>query len=278
VMAQDVPIAGRFFQTAGIRLLAGRFPTEKEIESANPVAVVSDDLARAFWPGREALGQLLTSRRGALSVIGIVSDVRVVGLEERWRTAEIYVPMPFAGPERDRVLFLRTSEDAGAAAERVAGAIRQALPQLAITRAESIDAALAKTVRPRQLNAVLFGTFAGATLLLLGVGMFGAVAMNTAARSREIGVRMALGASPGRVRRMVIGENLMPVGAGLVAGAALAWWTTTLLASLIYGIGPHEPELWGTAAGVVLTTALAATWFPAARASRIDPFIVLKTE
>jgi ABC-type lipoprotein release transport system permease subunit len=70
----------------------------------------------------------------------------------------------------------------------------------------------------------------------------------------------------------------MPVGAGLVAGAALAWWTTTLLASLIYGIGPHEPELWATAAGFVLTTALAATWFPAARASRIDPFIVLKTE
>jgi putative ABC transport system permease protein len=279
VMAQDVPIAARFFQSAGIRLLAGRFPTEREIESASPVAVVSDDLARAFWPGREALGQLLTSRRGAVSVIGIVSDVRVAGLEERWRTAEIYVPMAFAGPERDRVLFLRTSsEDADDAADRVAGAIRQALPQLAITRAESIDAALAKTVRPRQLNAVLFGTFAGATLLLLGVGMFGAVAMNTAARSREIGVRMALGASPGRVRRMVIGENLIPVSAGLVAGAALAWWTTTFLASLIYGIGPHEPELWATAAGFVLTTALAATWFPAARASRIDPFIVLKTE
>jgi predicted permease len=278
VIVMDVPVVPRFFDTAGIRLVAGRFPTDQEIERAHPVAIVSQDVARAFWPGREALGQVLTSPRGAVSIIGIAADVRVVGLEERQPTAEIYVPMGFADRQRDRVLFLKTSDDPGSVARRVAAAIRQAAPQVAITRAESVDAALAGTVRPRLLHGVLFGTFAGATLVLLGVGMFGAIAMSTAARSREIGVRMALGATPRRVYRMVIGENMKPVALGLAAGAVASWWTTTLLASLMYGIGPHEPALWALASAFVLGTALVATWVPARRASRTDPYVALKVE
>jgi len=278
VIAQDVPVSAGFFATAGIQLLAGRLLADDEIEAGWPVAVVSDNLARAFWPGREALGQLLSGPRGAVTVVGIVKDVRTVGLEERQPTVEIYVPMAIAAPQRDRVLFLRAAGDPDDVAREVAAAIRRALPDVMITRAESIDSALAGTVRTRQFQTVLFGAFACAALVLLGVGMFGAVAMNTAARSREIGVRMALGATAARVRRMVIGENLAPVVAGVLIGGTGAWWTTAFLASLIYGVGAHDPRLWALAASFVLATALGAAWLPARRASRVDPQVVLRAQ
>jgi len=276
VIAQDVPVSAGFFATAGIRLLAGRLPADEELDAGRPIAVVSDDLARAFWPGRESLGQLLSGPRGAVTVVGIVDDIRTVGLEERQRTVEIYVPMAIAAPQRDRALFLRAAGDPDGVSRDVAAAIRRALPDVMITRAESIDSALAGTVRTRQFQTLLFGAFACATLVLLGVGMFGAVAMNTAARSREIGVRMALGATASRVRRMVIGENLAPAMAGVLIGGVAAWWTTAFLATLIYGVGAHDPRLWALAASFVLATALGAAWLPAHRASRVEPQVVLK--
>jgi putative ABC transport system permease protein len=276
VIAQDVPVSSGFFETSGIRLISGRALTDDEATSGRPAAVVSDDLARAFWPGREAIGQLLSGPRGAVTVVGVVQDVRIVGLEERQATAEIYVPMAIAAPQRDRVLLLRSAGDPDDAARAVAAAIRRALPDVLITRAASIDTALAGTVKTRQFQAALFGAFGCAALVLLGVGMFGAVAMNTAGRSREIGVRMALGATAARVHRMVIAENLAPVAAGLLVGILGAWWTTKLLASLIYGAGAHDPRLWALAASFVLATALVAAWLPARRASRVDPQVVLK--
>lgn len=276
VIAQDVPVAAGFFETAGIRLLSGRFPTDDEIEAGHPVAVVSDSLARASWPGREPLGQVLSGAEAALAVVGVAGDVRVVGLEERQRTAEIYLPMRLARPQSDRVLFLRAGRDADAVARRVAVAIMRELPDLIITRAESVDSALAGTVRARQFQSALFAAFAIAALILLGVGLFGTVAMNTASRAREIGVRIALGATGPAVQRMILAENLVPVLAGLLLGGTAAWWTTDLLASLIYGVGPHNPQLWAAAAVFVLATALMAAWLPAVRASRLDPQVVLR--
>jgi putative ABC transport system permease protein len=278
VIAQDVPVSAGFFATAGVRLLAGRLLADDEVDAGRPVAVVSDDLAKAFWPGRDALGQLIAGPRGAVTVVGIVDDVRIVGLEERQPTAEIYIPMAFAAPQRDRVIILRAAGDATDAARDVAAAIRRALPGVMITRAASIDSALAGTVTTRRFQAVFFGAFACAALVLFGVGMFGAVAMNTAARSREIGVRMALGATAVRVRRMVITENLAPVAAGVIIGGVAARWTTTLLASLIYGVGAHDARLWALAASFVLTMALVAAWLPARRASRVDPQVVLRAQ
>jgi hypothetical protein len=275
VIAQDVPVSSGFFETSGIRLVAGRFPTDEEIEGARPVAVVSDRLARAFWPGDDPLGQVLSGRDGVVVVVGVVADIRVVGLEERQTTAELYVPLRFAEPGRDRVLLLRTAGDGDGVARRVAAAIVRERPELMVTRAESVDTALSKTVRARQFQTLLFGGFAAATLVLLGVGMFGVVAMHTASRGREIGVRMALGATASVVRRLVLIESLLPVLAGLALGGAAAWWTTGLMASLIYGVGPYNPGLWATAAAFVLATAAVAAWLPAVRASRVDPQTVL---
>ena len=186
--------------------------------------------------------------------------------------------MRFAAARPERTLFLRTSEDADEVARRVAAAIRQAAPQIMLMRAESVDAALAETVRPRQLHTMLFGSFAAAAVVLFGVGTFGAVAMSTASRSREIGVRIALGASAGRILRMVIAQNITPVVAGLLIGATASWWTTALLGSLIYGVAPRDPRLWTLSALFVLATALAATWLPAWKASRTDPQMVLKVQ
>jgi predicted permease len=279
VTAQDIPVSAGFFETAGVRLVAGRLPTNEELENAHPVVVVSDNLARSFWPGREPIGQVLNGRRGAVTVVGIVQDVRVVGLEERLRTAEIYVPMTLGPPLRDRTVLL--SVPAGAAdetARAAARAIRDALPEIMVTRAESMDRALLGTVRTRQFQSVLFGAFACAGLVLFGVGVFGLIAMNTAARSREIGVRMALGASAPSVRRMVIGENLAPVLTGLTVGAAAAWWLTRLIAAFLYGISAHDPRVWALSVFVIVVTAMAAAWVPARRASRIDPLVVLKAD
>jgi predicted lysophospholipase L1 biosynthesis ABC-type transport system permease subunit len=242
------------------------------------VAVVSDNLARAYWPGREPLGQTLAGPDRTVTVIGVVQDVRVAGLEERWHTAEIYVPMASGAPQRDRVLLLRVAGDGNDVARAAALAIRQALPQIMVTRADSMQGALLGTVQMRQFHSVLFGAFACAALVLFGVGVFGSIAMNTAARSREIGVRMALGARAGRVRRMIIRENLAPVLAGLLLGALVAWWMTRFIATFLYGVSEHDPRVWALSAGFIIVTALAAAWFPARRASRLDPLMVLRTE
>ena len=278
VIAQDVAVASGFFETAGIRLLSGRFPTDQELDGGRPVAVVSEGLARAYWPDREPLGQVLSAPGAALVVVGVATDVRIAGLEEQEKTAEIYLPMRVARPARDRVLLLRTRGNADAVARQVAAAILRERPELMVTRAESIDSALSSTVRTRQFQSTLFGAFAVATLALLGAGMFGVVAMHTASRSREIGVRMALGATASAVRRMVVVESLIPVLAGILLGGAVAWWTTGLLANLIYGVAPHSPRLWSTAAAFVVTTAALAAWLPSLRASRIDPQSVLRTQ
>jgi predicted permease len=278
VIAQDVPITGGFFETAGIRLLSGRLPGSDEIDMARPLAVVSDSLARAFWPGREPLGQLLSAPNLAVPVVGVVADIRVAGLEERQPAAEIYVPLRLVGPRSDRVLLVRSARDGSQIAGRVAAAILRERPELMVTRAESIDSALGGTVRTRRFQSGLFGAFAAAALVLLGVGMFGAIAMNTASRGREFGVRMALGATGPTVRGMVLAENLAPVVAGLLLGGAAAWWMTDLIAGLIYGVGPHDPRLWATAAAFVMAIALLATWLPAVRASRVDPNVVLRSQ
>ena len=279
VVAQDVPIAAGLFETAGIRLVAGRFPATDEIISGRPVAAVSDTLARAFWPGRDPIGQVLTSRSGAgLVVVGVVKDIRIVGLEESRPTAEIYVPLRLASPRPDRVLILRAAGHADEIAARVAATIMRERPELFVTRAESIDRALAITVRGRQFQSTLFGTFAVATLVLLGVGMFGAIVMHVASRKREIGVRMALGATSSTVRRMILVENLGPVIVGIIIGCGGSWWTTGLLDRLVYGVGSHDVMSWSLAALFVIGTALIAAWLPASSASRVDPQVVLRAQ
>lgn len=278
VIVQDIPVAGRFFETAGIRLVSGRFPTREELEGGRPIAVVSDTVARAFWPDREPLGQVLSGRDASIIVVGVVADIRVVGLEERQKTAEIYFPMRLAGAQRDRVLLIRTTDDGNQVARRAAAAIARERPDLIVTRAESMNTALSTTVKARQFQSLAFGVFAAATIALLAVGTFGIVAMHTAGRRREIGVRIALGASAPGVRRLILFESLLPVFAGVVFGSVVASWTTGLLGSLVYGVGPYDLRLWAAAAACVVGTAALAAWAPALRASRIDPQTVLRTQ
>ena len=278
VIVQDVPVSSGFFEIAGIRLLSGRFPGADEIDGARPVAVISDGVARTFWPDREPLGQTLSRRDGSVVVVGVVADIRVVGLEERQKTAEIYFPLGLTQARRDRVLWIRTADDGDEVARRVAAAIVRERQDLIVTRAESVNTALSATVKAREFQSLLFGVFAAATITLLAVGMFGIVAMHTTARRREIGVRMALGASGRAVRRMVLLDNILPVLAGVSLGGGTAWWTMGLLAGLVYGAALYDLRVWAAAASFVLVTAALAAWLPALRASRVDPQSVLRAQ
>jgi predicted permease len=271
--ANDVRISSGFFEVTGLTLLDGRLPTPEETETSRPIAVVGALTAEAYWPGARAVGQVLESRAGSATVIGVVEDARF-GSQDDDRMGEIYLP----GTGRRYVYFLKTAGDPDDVARDVALALRSDVPEVLVRRAESLDAALSRSVRPHRFRMALFALAGGAALLLVAVGVAGLVATSVARRVREIGIRTALGARRRQLVSMIVLEHLRPSIAGVLAGALASWWASTLLGAFLYGIDAHEPLVWTAAIATLVGVSAIAAWLPARRASAVDPIVVLRVE
>jgi ABC-type antimicrobial peptide transport system permease subunit len=272
-MANDIAISPGFFEVAGLQLLDGRLPTTEEIETGRPVAVVGALTADAYWPGGRAVGQVLESRQGSVAVIGVVEDARL-GSQDDDRMGEIYL----ARPGQRYAYFLKTAGDPEDVARDVALALRTDVPEVLVRRAESLDAALSKSVRLHRFRMVLFALAGGAALLLVAVGVAGLVATSVVRRMREIGIRAALGARRRQLVSMIVLDHLRPSIAGVLLGGLASWWASGLLRSFLYGIEAHEPLVWAAAIATLLMVSAIAAWLPARRASAVDPIVVLRAE
>ncbi|HEX5831587.1 MAG TPA: FtsX-like permease family protein, partial [Gemmatimonadaceae bacterium] len=279
--AEQRSIAGDYFATLGLAPLAGRVPTLAEaLDSATRLVVINRTMAECFWPGRSAIGRRVaiggTGEERWLTVVGVVPDVRQRGLD-RAVANQLYLPFGLR-PPRTMTLLMRTSSDPAALAPAVRRTVAAVDPAVPVLEAMSMPAILRRSLWQQRVFGGLFTAFAAAALLLAAIGLYGVVSYATEQRAREIGVRIALGARADDVYRLVLGRGLLLVGASLGVGVLLALGTTRALASQLHGVSPNDPTLLG---GVVLTlalVALAASWIPARRATRVDPAVALRAE
>ena len=274
--ASDIPVSGSFFEVAGIALLDGRYPSQRELDTGQPNVVVSDATARAYWPGTRAVGQTLTSADRSVTVVGVVEEARI-GAYDDSGGGEIYVPVTMAR-NAARTFLVRTSNRPGRVMREAAVAVRRDVPEVLLRRAESFDAAVSRSIRLQRFRTIVFTTSAVAGLVLLAVGIAGMAATGVAQRSREIGIRSALGAPARKLIAMIVFDHLRPAAVGVGLGLLLSFWTTRLLSSFVYRVDTHEPALWFAAVVGVLGVGTVAAWVPATRASRVDPMVVLKAE
>jgi putative ABC transport system permease protein len=246
------------------------------------VAVINRTMAERYWPGRDPIGARITFDDPAdtastwMTVVGIVGDVHEESLS-RPVYPQVYLPLAQV-PGRSLMVAVRSAGDPSALVPALRRAVRTIDPDLPLfqvaTMEERVSASLA---RPR-INAVLLGGFALTALLLAAIGIYGVIAYGVVQRTRELGIRVALGARATDVLRMVIRQGMRPVLLGVTLGLAGALAGTRVLRSLLFGVGPFDPTAFGLVTLFLLLVALAATWLPARRAGRSDPMTALRVE
>jgi predicted permease len=275
------------FEALGIPLLRGRLLDSRDTAGAPLAAVIDETMARTFWPGEDALGKRFrratTRRRGEdpqnpwYTVVGIVGNVRQSLAEapypEMYRTAAQILP---ALATQSMVFVLRTRGDPGAMAAAARAAMRQVDPAQPITSVRTLEQAVAKAfVRPR-FSLMLATLFAALALALSAVGIYGVTSFSVAQRTRELGLRVALGARPLGVLGLVMGEAARLAGLGILLGAAGALALNRAIASLLFGVTPTDPLTFAAVAAGLLLIALAAAWPSGRRATEVDPVVALR--
>ena len=279
-----------YFRAMGIPLVRGRLFDARDVEGAPRVVVISESMARRYWPGEDPVGKRITFNSGipreeqrvvggpgSREVIGVVGDVRHLGLDEG-EVPMFYTPHAQQPSYHTMTVVVRTA----AAAEGLPAAARAELrgmdTSVPLYQVRTLDWVLSRAVAAPRLRAGLIGLFAALACLLASIGVYGVVSYLVAQRTHEIGVRMSLGASGGDVVRLVAVEGLRPVAAGLVAGTLGAWALGRAMESLLFGVTSHDPLSYGVAVALLLGSAMVATLVPARRAVRIDPVAALNVQ
>jgi predicted permease len=273
-----------YFTTMGIPLRAGRDFTARDTVDAPKVAIISERIVREYFPGgpTEALGRRvrLDERAQWLTVVGVVADIRQRGLDQDVKPM-IYAPFQ---QERDApfllrfVSFVARTSTPDSVLEGIRAEIRRAAPDLPIAGTLTMDEAVAASVAAPRFRTLLLGLFATAATLIATCGVYGLMAYAVTQRRREIGVRMALGATRRDVLRLVLGHALGIVSAGLVVGLVGAAGVTRVLQRFLFGVTPTDPLVFAAVTLLLLAVGLTAAWLPARRAARIDPWAALRSE
>lgn len=276
--AEARDVLGDYFGTLGLPLREGQsFTLAEALDTASQVVIVSEGMARRHWPDGNAIGRRLTTDGERwLTVIGIAPDVRQAHLKDA-PVNQLYFPYAATGG-RTMTFTLRTDGDPLA----LAGAARRAVvavdPLLAPLEVDAMSTIVGRSLWQQRVFGTMFGIFAAAALVLASVGLYGVVSYAVNQRVQEIGVRLALGAAPGDVRRLVLGHGARVVGASLVVGLLLAAALTRLMASMLYGVSVTDISLFAGVGTLLAAVALLATWLPARRAARVDPLVALRAE
>ncbi|HET6975494.1 MAG TPA: ABC transporter permease [Pyrinomonadaceae bacterium] len=272
-----------YFRAMGITLQRGRVLDSHDTPDSQPVIVINQRLAEQYWPNEDPIGKRLKigpvdSPNQWLTVVGIVNNVRQTGLYEQKH--EIYVPYAqerraFMAP---RDLVVSTKGDAAS----VVGAVRQAVwtvdKDQPVSNVRTMDQVVAAAISKERFQSLLLGLFAALALLLACVGLYGVISYAVVQRTHEIGVRMALGAAPVDVLRLVIQQGLGLTIIGLIVGVAVGSVVTRVLSDMLYGVGTRDPLTFVGAPLLLLVVAFFACYIPARRATRIDPLVALRYE
>jgi len=273
----ETAVGPDFFSTMRIPVLQGRAISAEDREGSRPVCVVSQALAHRLWPHGNPIGQGGLGRNGDRTVVGVVGDVRGEALEREGGPA-VYVPA--AQPDRsfDEMWVVVRSAHPLRVVPALRLAVRAEDPTQPIASVSTYDALIQQRYASLRLVTALIGLFAGLALVLAMIGIAGVTAYAVSQRTRELGIRIAMGARAVDVVGLVLGETVVLVGIGLVIGLGAAFGVTRTLRSLLFGVTSTDPVTFGGAAVVLGLVALAATFVPARRAARIDPVEALRQE
>jgi putative ABC transport system permease protein len=272
-----VSVGADYFQAVGVPIVAGRAFTSEEVSENRPVAIVNETLARQYWPGRSAIGQLIYPGdfdQAPFEVIGVARDHKVRSVAEDPRP---YLHEP-AGPSRSIGLVVRTAGPAESALPMLRQALWQLEPTIVFTEDVAASQIADTTMAPTRIGAWLMAGFGTLALLLAAMGLYGVIAYSVSLRTREVGLRMALGASRGHVLRTVLAQGGRLAIVGIGVGTLASLLVGRVLSSLLYGVSPFDPAAYTMAAAVLLLIAGAANLAPALAAARIDPLRALRRE
>lgn len=274
-----------YLKAIGIPLLRGRHFDESDTRSSMPVAIVNETMARLYWPGEEVVGKQFKvggpdSETPWLTVVGVAADVRQMGLDAPVK-AEMYLPFeqatyqPWFAP---RDLVVRTAGDPMGLVAAVRDVIRSVDPDQPLSNVRTMDEVLGEEVAPRRLSMLLLTGFAALALLLASIGIYGVLGYFVAQHTQEIGVRLALGARPGDVIRLVLRKAMGLTGLGILIGLICALALTRLMQSMLFGVSAADPTTLFLIPLILAATAFLAAYLPARRAARVDPIAALRFE
>jgi predicted permease len=268
-------VDGNYFRTVGTRLIAGREFTSGDNPSASRVVIVSQTMAERFWPGQEVLGWQIVADGTACQIVGVVEDAKIYNIHE---TPEPYMYISFAQmPSEEGTLIVEAESNPHALTARILSEIQRVDRNVPVS-VRTVHYLMQQAFWQDQLAAGFVAALGLLGIFLGAIGLYGVVAFTVNRRSREIGIRMALGAERRDVLRLVLGQGLTlaAIGAGIGLLASLA--AMRLLSTMLYGVRPTDPLTFAGSAALVILVALAASWLPARRAASIDPMQSLRTE
>jgi predicted permease len=277
-------VSGDYFRAAGIRLAAGRNFDASDRDTSRATIIVSRKFARELFGSEQgALGREVNATfemirgRPPRTIVGVVDDVKLISLDAE-NAQQVYVPVGQFGYPGLAFLVRVPSGEPSAALPLIRKTVREVDPSATINEVRTMEDVISESLARQRFQMTLIGTFAVLALVLATVGLYGVLALIVGQRRREIGVRLALGASPRAVVRMLLGEGARVAAVGVAIGLAGAFALTRVLQSLLYGVSSTDPAVFAAAAVFVAAVALAATWVPARRASRVDPRTALAAE
>ena len=271
-------VSPKYFQTLGIPIRSGRDFDERDSSTVPHVVIINETFARRFFPGEDPIGRYLVTGMGQLrsQVIGVVADVRAENLNTP-PDADYFLPA-LQRPETFTNILIRSNAGPSSITPLVRDALRAVDPDLPLLQPRMLTERIARTVADRRLALVLLASFAGLALLLASLGVYSVMAHLVAFRTSEIGIRMALGASPGAVMRMVLGHGRRLTLIGIAIGAAGGFLVSRLLQQVLFEVNPADPVIYLVVATILLLVAELASFLPARRATRIDPVMALRAQ
>jgi putative ABC transport system permease protein len=276
-------VSPSYLRTLGLPLLRGRALTEDDRAGAPLVGVINQAAALAHFPGEDPVGRRIAWARAPervwMTVVGVVADVRGQALGED-EVPALYTPM--AQEMRPWKTWMNVAVRTTEAPEVLAAAVRREVAavdaDIPVTRVRAMDDLIAASVAPRRFNLALLGGFALLALALAAVGLHGVVSYTVAQRTHELGVRVALGATPGDVARLVLGQGLLLTFGGVVLGTLAALALARFVAGMLFGVEPTDPATFLGVAAILTAVAALACYRPARRAGRVDPLVALRGE
>jgi putative ABC transport system permease protein len=272
-------VSPEYFHLLGMTLLRGRLFVDQDLEDTPSIAVINQAAARTYWPNQDPVGKRVRLRAAKpdwTTIVGVIADARTESLAAAG-TPQVYLDI-YQRQAKDLAFFLRGQVDPATISAQVRTQVQAVDPELPVFHAETLDDVLSSSLSVRRFSMEMVALFAGTALLLAGLGIYGTISFLVHEQSREIAIRLALGAQRRNILRMVLRQGLTLAAAGAGVGLVGALIVSHLMASLLYGVSPYDLSTFAGVTAVLTAVAIAASYVPALRAMRLDPITTLHSE